>query len=80
MENRNGYGACMSQNFVDSFNETNTISQIPMPKYTCDSNYDFSTKDFRRDDDAVLLARMIFGECDGCSKTEKTAVGMDCSQ
>lgn len=37
-----------------------------------DSRY--RTDDYVSDSDCVLLARMIFGECDGCSEDEKVSV------
>ena len=68
----NGGEVCMSRKFVDSF----IIStETPKPKYECNGSYDFATTDFKKDDDTTLLARMIFGECDGCSEVEKTAIG-----
>ena len=34
----------------------------------------YKTEDFKSDSDEVLLARMIFGECDECSEIEKMSV------
>lgn len=35
---------------------------------------DYRTNDFSRDSDAVLMARMLFGEARNCSKAEKIAI------
>lgn len=37
-------------------------------------NSGYRTEDYVSDSDCVLLARMIFGECDGCSEDEKVSV------
>ena len=37
-------------------------------------NFRYRTEDYVSDSDCVLLARMIFGECDGCSEDEKVSV------
>lgn len=38
------------------------------------ASQDYSTKDFSRDSDKVLLARMLFGEARSCADEEKVAI------
>ena len=48
------------------------MPKIKLPKIK--DTTDYKTSDFYQDSDEVLLARMLLGECEGCSPEEKIAV------
>jgi spore germination cell wall hydrolase CwlJ-like protein len=49
-------------------------SQVSIEKKTINSEKNYQTDNFKNDSEEVLLARMILGEAEGCSKIEKIAI------
>jgi len=64
----------ISSNPIKEMGLTNISKELmeSFKKIRNPSNY--KTSDFYQDSDEILLARMLLGECEGCSKIEKIAI------
>ncbi len=80
----NNYNLNEYTNFKDNFNKLKN-NQKDLNQINKSSDYltriinykshDYIIEDLKKDDEVILLARMILGEGEGCSKLEKIAIG-----